>query len=217
MNKKKAIVFDFDGTLIDSLKLEADSMLFAINSFPNAHLTVEELIKHYGPTEKGIIKSLVDDSFFNKAYEAFLKYYQKEAPLYKVPIPIIKALINLKNNPNISLFLITGRGKDTLDISLDVNKLNNFFIREYTGSETGVNKDVSMNKLIDDFNLKKEDILYIGDTISDINVMNKINVDILSVSYFSSKEYHELLEIKNNGKVVSDICMLETYINYYIK
>ena len=96
MNKKKAIVFDFDGTLIDSLKLEADSMLFAINSFPNAHLTVEELIKHYGPTEKGIIKSLVDDSYFNKAYEAFLKYYQKEAPLYKVPIPIIKALINLK-------------------------------------------------------------------------------------------------------------------------
>ena len=74
-----------------------------------------------------------------------------------------------------------------------------------------------MNKLIDDFNLKKDDILYIGDTISDINVMNKMNVDILSVSYFSSKEYHELLEIKNNGKVVSDICMLETYINYYIK
>ena len=55
MNKKKAIVFDFDGTLCDSFPLVAGKITEAIAMFRKEELTEEENNSIYGPTEEGII------------------------------------------------------------------------------------------------------------------------------------------------------------------
>lgn len=215
--KKKALVFDFDGTLVDSFKLENDSMLYAINSNScNTNVTEENITSYYGPTEKGIINQFVDVPYQEKAFNDFLYFYEKEAYKYKLFPRLEKLLFKLKLNNSIQLFLITGRGKQSLDISLKVNNLTNFFIKEYTGSDTGINKEESIETLIHDYGLNKEEILYLGDTIADINSMNKAGVEILSCGYSHDREYQDRLNVLNNGKVVSSIAQLEEFLNYYI-
>ena len=51
MNKKKAVVFDFDGTLSNSFPLVAGKITEAIAMFRKEELTEEENNSIYGPTE----------------------------------------------------------------------------------------------------------------------------------------------------------------------
>ena len=124
---------------------------------------------------------------------------------------MIKLLNDLKDD-GFPLYLITGRGKETLDISLKSSGIADLFIDEYTGSDFGINKDVSVLKLIKDHDVSKEDLIYIGDTVEDIKTMSKIDVDIISVGYYHDKKYQQKLRELNEGKVARNILELRKII-----
>lgn len=216
MKKKNILVFDFDGTLVNSTKLENDSLLYALSSVNISSVDEESIFSYYGPTEKGILKYIIGKEDIEPVWNTFLDYYKKNSKNYIIHPTILKLLVKLKMNPDLSLFLVTGRSKETLQISLQDNQLEDFFIKEYTGSEEGINKDESILQLIHDYGLEKPRILYIGDTVADINTMKKIDVDVLSVAYYKTNEECERLNILNNGKVCTKIDELEEYINYFI-
>lgn len=211
MEKRRNLIFDFDGTLVDSFLLENKSMVYAINRAGNLSIDEKNIISFYGPTEKGIIKKLVTEDKFNQAWEDFLYFYSKEAINYKPSDDMIKLLNDLKDD-GFPLYLITGRGKETLDISLKISGIADLFIDEYTGSDFGINKDVSVLKLIKDHDVSKEDLIYIGDTVEDIKTMSKIDVDIISVGYYHDKKYQQKLRELNEGKVARNILELRKII-----
>ena len=68
MEKRRNLIFDFDGTLVDSFLLENKSMVYAINRAGNLSVDEKNIISFYGPTEKGIIKKLVTEDKFNQAW-----------------------------------------------------------------------------------------------------------------------------------------------------
>lgn len=211
MEKRRNLIFDFDGTLVDSFLLENKSMVYAINRSGNLSIDEKNIISFYGPTEKGIIKKLVTEDKFNQAWEDFLSFYSKEAINYKPSDDMIKLLNDLKDD-GFPLYLITGRGKETLDISLKSGGIADLFIDEYTGSDFGINKDVSVLKLIKDHDVSKEDLIYIGDTVEDIKTMSKIDIDIISVGYYHDKKYQQKLRELNEGKVARNILELRKII-----
>lgn len=211
MEKRRNLIFDFDGTLVDSFLLENKSMVYAINRSGNLSIDEKNIISFYGPTEKGIIKKLVTEDKFNQAWEDFLSFYSKEAINYKPSDDMIKLLNDLKDD-GFPLYLITGRGKETLDISLKISGIADLFIDEYTGSDFGINKDVSVLKLIKDHDVSKEDLIYIGDTVEDIKTMSKIDIDIISVGYYHDKKYQQKLRELNEGKVARNILELRKII-----
>ena len=211
MEKRRNLIFDFDGTLVDSFLLENKSMVYAINRAGNLSIDEKNIISFYGPTEKGIIKKLVTEDKFNQAWEDFLSFYSKESINYKPSDDMIKLLSDLKDD-GFPLYLITGRGKETLDISLKISGIADLFIDEYTGSDFGINKDVSVLKLIKDHDLSKEDLIYIGDTVEDIKTMSKIDINIISVGYYHDKKYQQKLRELNEGKVARNILELRKII-----
>ena len=102
MNKKKAVVFDFDGTLSNSFPLVAGKITEAIAMFRKEELTEEENNSIYGPTEEGIILKLIKDK--GEAKECFLRYldlyneYHEE--LLPDFIPGIRELLEELNKRN---------------------------------------------------------------------------------------------------------------------
>lgn len=208
LRNKKAVVFDFDGTLTDSMEIENLSMSKALSSVGCFSVSKDELTNHYGPTERGIISSIVPPGKKDEAWKNCLKYYREFAKDLKPFDGILDILSSLKER-NILTLLVTGRSRETLDISLQDMHLTPYFLKTYTGSDSGTNKEESLTSLFNDFSLDKNDVLYIGDTLDDIRMMRNIQTDILSAGYSHDKEYQEMLEEKNPGNVCSSIQQLK--------
>ena len=179
---KKAIVFDFDGTITDSMEMENISMAKAIHSVGCISISPEDITGHYGPTERGIISSIVPPGKEEEAWKNCLVYYRELSKNLKPFDGIIDILSSLKQRESM-IFLVTGRSRETLDISLHDMNLERYFLKTYTGSDSGTNKEKSLTSLFNDFNLK----------------------NILSAGYSHDKDYRIQLEKKNPGNVCASV------------
>ena len=206
MNKKKAVVFDFDGTLSDSFPLVAGKITEAIAMFRKEELTEEENNSIYGPTEEGIILKLIKDK--GEAKECFLRYldlyneYHDE--LLPDFIPGIRELLEELNKRNIPVFLLTGRSKESTMITLTKFNAFKYFKAIYTGGLYGEVKEKLLNELASIHHYNKEDLVYIGDSLHDVPQCRRANVDIISVSYANTDSYEKLEEI-NKGNVAKTV------------
>lgn len=206
MNKKKAVVFDFDGTLSNSFPLVAGKITEAIAMFRKEELTEEENNSIYGPTEEGIILKLIKDK--GTAKECFLRYldlyneYHEE--LLPDFIPGIRELLEELNKRNIPVFLLTGRSKESTMITLTKFNAFKYFKAIYTGGLYGEVKEELLNELASIHHYNKEDLVYIGDSLHDVPQCRRANVDIISVSYASTDSYEKLEEV-NKGNVAKTV------------
>lgn len=206
MNKKKAVVFDFDGTLSNSFPLVTGKITEAIAMFRKEELTEEENNSIYGPTEEGIILKLIKDK--GEAKECFLRYlglyneYHDE--LLPDFIPGIRELLEELNKRNIPVFLLTGRSKESTMITLTKFNAFKYFKAIYTGGLYGEIKEELLNELASIHHYNKEDLVYIGDSLHDVPQCKRANVDIISVSYANTDSYEKLEEI-NKGNVAKTV------------
>ena len=206
MNKKKAVVFDFDGTLSNSFPLVAGKITEAIAMFRKEELTEEENNSIYGPTEEGIILKLIKDK--GEAKECFLRYLdlynQYHEELLPDFIPGIRELLEELNKRNIPVFLLTGRSKESTMITLTKFNAFKYFKAIYTGGLYGEVKEELLNELASIHHYNKEDLVYIGDSLHDVPQCRRANVDIISVSYANTDSYEKLDEI-NKGNVAKTV------------
>lgn len=206
MNKKKAVVFDFDGTLSNSFPLVVGKITEAIAMFRKEELTEEENNSIYGPTEEGIILKLIKDK--GEAKECFLRYLdlynQYHDELLPDFIPGIRELLEELNKRNIPVFLLTGRSKESTMITLTKFNAFKYFKAIYTGGLYGEVKEELLNELASIHHYNKEDLVYIGDSLHDVPQCRRANVDIISVSYANSDSYEKLEEI-NKGNVAKTV------------
>lgn len=72
----KGIMFDLDGTLGDTLPLCIVSFQKTLEVITGRKYTKEEVIRHFGKTEEGILQSLVPDKW-EKAFDTYLEIYNK--------------------------------------------------------------------------------------------------------------------------------------------
>lgn len=215
--KKKAIVFDFDGTLCDSLPFVGRIVTEAISMFRTEPLTSEEEKKIQGPTEEGIINYLVEDK--GKAKECYLRYLEKYSEGHDEYLgeffPGIRNLLDDLLKRNVTLFLLTGRSKETTSISLAKLGAYKYFKAIYTGGIKGEVKDILLKELCSDFSLEAKDLFYIGDSTHDVSQCERVGVDILSVSYTNPSSFEKLEKI-NKGNVVTSVKELKERIDSYI-
>lgn len=206
MNKKKAVVFDFDGTLSNSFPLVVGKITEAIAMFRKEELTEEENNSIYGPTEEGIILKLIKDK--GEAKECFLRYLdlynQYHDELLPDFIPGIRELLEELNKRNIPVFLLTGRSKESTMITLTKFNAFKYFKAIYTGGLYGEVKEELLNELALVHHYNKEDLVYIGDSLHDVPQCRRANVDIISVSYANTDSYEKLEEI-NKGNVAKTV------------
>ncbi len=211
MNKKSVIVFDFDGTIVDSNNLEHQALLNTIHEYGFEEIDDSNLEDHFGPTESGILKNILGEDIFPEAWAFFIEDYLRlqEELLVKIP-GMDDLLLSLSKKKDLLLLLVTGRSKETADISLDYLGYDKYFAKTYTGSDEGINKDENIEKILDDYGVEKEHIVYVGDTLADIKTMKSIGIEIISVSYSQyDKNHKDMLEEENPHHVVHSVKELE--------
>lgn len=185
---QKVIVFDFDGTIADTV----DALVTIVNrlalDFDYRQITPEELALLRNFTSREIIKysgiSLFKIPFLLKKVKGELKHKIQELK----PIPAIDtALIELYNH-GYKLGIITSNSQENVTAFLKNNQLEEYFEFIYSGV-TIFGKTTIINNVLKQKNLVADSVIYVGDETRDIEASKKANIKVIAVSWgFNSPE-----------------------------
>ncbi len=215
-NKIKAFVFDFDNTLLASDELVGISFFYGYKKVMGKDVTLKEIVKCYGPEEAGVFYGLIkDETKAKEAYKYYLeKYEELQKELFKDGFDkkYLNILKKIKDN-GFKLLLLTGRSLKSTEISLDYFGLSDLFEKIYSGSFYGVNKPDNLRKLMNDYALNNDEIVYFGDTLNDIKSCNEVNVNCASFGVYVSDKNKEELKKNNSYKYIGTLDDLSNFID----
>ena len=207
----KQIAFDFDGTLADSVDfcLAVYDIVFKKYMGEKAPAK-EEVYQSFGMNEPGVIRH-----FFGKenpeAVETFNHYHRKlHAEMCPEPYPGIIDLLDYLKGTGVSMTILTGRSEETCKISMECLNMGHYFSGFQYGSAEKNDKCAQLLKLISEPGLKNDEIVYVGDAVSDATSSQAAGVKCLSAAWAKSARLDELEKI-NPGLVFRTVEDLKKY------
>ncbi len=186
----KAIVFDFDGTLANTLPICFYAFQNVFKEFDKKDLTSNEIKEMFGPSETGIIRNNLANPKKEEAIEYFYaKYSELHKSLVEVNPEIIELLKSLKG-AGIKIGIFTGKAKRSLDISLKALDMEGLFDVIITGDDVIKPKPdpEGLLKVLSLLGVKNSETIYIGD--SDADVVAGVQANVYTVGVQWLPEYH---------------------------
>jgi HAD superfamily hydrolase (TIGR01509 family) len=164
-----AVIFDIDGTLVSTGKLIFASFNHVTRKYLGKEFAREEIIELFGPTEDVILKEWMGDKYF-EARADYYKFYSDNHEEMTHTIPGLAELIEEIKQSGIRLGIFTGKGCTSSKITLEKLGILNLFERHVTGDDVAEFKPSpeGLIALIDEFNIKPENLLMVGDAPVDV-------------------------------------------------
>lgn len=190
----KAIVFDFDGTIANTLPVMFHSFRQVFKTYDNKELTDEEIKDMFGPPEPDLIKQNLESKQIDEAIELYYwEYKNTHNQLVEENKEINKMLSTLKEK-GYKLGIVTGKSRKSFSISLEKLDMEDFFDVILTGYDVNNAKPdpEGLLKALSDLNEKPDNALYIGDSDNDILAGKKANVTVAGAQWlpeFETSEY----------------------------
>lgn len=124
----KAIIFDFDGTLLDSDKMIVETFRQLYEIFkPNVNPDLDRFLSFSGPPIKESLKKEFPDVDQDFAFEQFQNLSKENYIKYVKPFPyVIDTLEELKKR-NLKIALVTSKGRVATEYALKLTSLDNIF------------------------------------------------------------------------------------------
>lgn len=180
------VIFDLDGTLLNTLDDLRDSTNYALASFGFPERTTDEIRRFVGNGIRKLIERAVPEGtskeVTDEVLEKFKEHYNihcndKTGPYQGIP----ELLLELKKR-GIKMGIATNKVKSAAD------KLNEIyfdgFIDEVAGVEEGIipkPDKMMINNLMNRLNASKETTLYIGDSQVDVQTAANAGLKLIAV------------------------------------
>ena len=177
----KHVIFDFDGTIVDSryLAVELLNELAEKYHFRKIRDTEFEKLRNLSITER--CKALHVPLYLIPLVvaELVLKYQKSvnSLPTYTG----VKDIISRLKEKGFKLSIISSNSTENIRLFLKKNHINNFDSIYSSSFITG--KEGAIMTFLRKHNLKRDDVVYIGDECRDIIACKKNNVKIIAVSW----------------------------------
>lgn len=194
---KKAVIFDLDGTLLNTLEDLTDSTNFALSKFNYQQKTINQVRHYVGNGVSKLIERAIPDGSSNPKFEKCLNFFKehykenmfnKTAP-YDGIIPMLEKIKNLSIKTAVVSNKFDEAVKelcrkyfgDLIDFCAGENELQG--IRKKPAPDTVL-------KVLNEFGIKSDDAIYIGDSEVDIETAKNSNIECISVLWgFKNKEF----------------------------
>lgn len=184
-----AVLFDFDGTLADTLPLSFKAFNTVFKTYDNREVTNEELIAMFGPTEEEIIAN----HFRNEEFilQAIMDYYaiykQGHFDTIEKDQAIIDLLEHLKGK-GIRIGVITGKSRRAFQISSEALDLISYFDVVITGDDVVKPKPdpEGIYKALEILGVNKSKTVFIGDSNADIVAGKSAGLRTYGVQWLST-------------------------------
>lgn len=187
----KAVLFDFDGTVGNTLPLCLAAFQKAIAPLAGRSFSEREIVATFGPSEEGTIRALVPQ-FYEQGVEEYLRCYRELHSMCPAPFPGIPELLRDLKKWGAAVALVTGKGARSCRISLDRYGIAEYFDAVETGSPDGPVKPEGIRAVLEKFRLTPAEALYIGDTASDIVSSRSVGIPVAAAAWAQTAEPAEL-------------------------
>ena len=196
----KTILWDFDGVILNSMKIKGDGFIELFKEYDNKYLL--ELEKyHY---ENGgvsrfdkiryfyseIIKKNITESEIIKLADKFAKII--EIKLYDKNNLISETVVFIRNNYKKYNFHIVS-GAENIELN---NLCDNFALTQYFKSIDGspTKKNILVQDIIEKYNYKKEETVLIGDAMTDYNASIKNDIKFYGYNNVELKQFANYID-----------------------
>lgn len=183
------MLFDFDGTLADTLPVCFHAFQKVFHKHDSRPLSKEDIIGMFGPSEVGIIEQNLHNRHYVKiAIEDYYDFYDKEHTKLVNKNTEILELIRLLQEKRIQYAIVTGKARRSYEISIKHLFPTDMFHLSITGDDVIYPKPhpegiiMAMKRL----SASPEETLYIGDSTADIQAGLSANVKTVGVNWLSN-------------------------------
>lgn len=177
---KKTVIFDLDGTLLNTLDDLADSTNYALSKFGYPTRTIDEVRQFVGNGVAKLIERAIPEGKNNPNFEKCLAIFKENYAqnMYNKTAPyngIIEMLSNLKSK-GIKIAVVSNK------FDLAVKELCKKYFEGFIDFAAGENEAQGIKKkpapdtvisVLNEFNFAPEDAVYVGD--SDVDIMTAKN------------------------------------------
>lgn len=187
---KKAVIFDLDGTLLNTLDDLADSTNYALSKFGYPTRTIDEVRQFVGNGVAKLIERAIPEGKNNPNFEKCLAIFKENYAqnMYNKTAPyngIIEMLSNLKSR-GIKIAVVSNK------FDLAVKELCKKYFEGFIDFAAGENEAQGIKKkpapdtvisVLNEFNFASEDAVYVGDSDVDIMTAKNSKMSCISVTW----------------------------------
>lgn len=220
MQTIKAVIFDLDGTLLNSLQDIALSMNDVLNELNIKTHKIEDYKNFVGDGALVLVKNALpknsDEKLINKALKRFKEIYGSNKYEFSRPYDNILEMLHSLEKQNIKLAILSN--KPHIFTKAYVKKyFSKILFQEVHGQKESIEKKPSaqgLQNILNALKINKEECLYVGDTKTDILTAKNAKVKSIGVLWgFRPKEELEKYHADYIVSQVHDILDIIKEIN----
>jgi phosphoglycolate phosphatase len=183
----KLIIFDLDGTLVDSSIDICNSLNYAIRPYSSSEVSVEETIALVGEGATALVRKLIEERGLDldpaTLLRRFFGYYEAHMTDHSAPYPGVETV--LRALPGQKKAIVSNKLEALSTELLKALNLLGYF--DYVaGGDTSLQKKPSPEPILNvlsRFDILPGDALFVGDSIFDITASRAAGVKSVAVLY----------------------------------
>lgn len=211
----KAIIFDFDGVIVDSMDIKTQAFTKLFKDYPEY---IDEIVQFHidngGMSRyekfriiyRDILHEPLSESRFNELCQRFSEYVYNEV----LKCPFIPGALEFlgKYYKKLLLFIVSGTPQEEIKAIIKERNLDSFFAGVY-GSPA--DKDILILNILKDYKLNPLEVISVGDSITDYEGALKARVPFIA-KVKKEESQNPFAKVKVDI-VIHDLFELEKYLS----
>ncbi|WP_308635940.1 HAD family hydrolase [Paenibacillus silvisoli] len=185
----RTVLFDFDGTLADTLPLSFKAFKAVFLKYDNRSVTEEEIVAMFGPTEDDIIaRNLRNTAAIEQAVQDYYDIYESGHFDERQNNQDISQLLQTLKSRGIRIGVVTGKSRKGFEISSAALQLSDYWEVSITGDDVERPKPhpEGVEKALELLQADKEEAVFLGDSNADIKAGKTAGLRTYGVQWLST-------------------------------
>jgi len=188
----RSIIFDFDGTLVDSRSDIAGAQLWALNQLGVTHYTPEDLFPYIGKTLQVTFTHLLPPAMHHRIDEAvrlYREFYPPRSLLTTTLFPGVRETLDTLRARGALMAIASTKKESTILRVAEHFRISSSFVQLQGSDDLPYKPDPSIvRKIITDQRWDPAGTLMVGDTDNDILAGQRAGIATCAVTYGSLTE-----------------------------
>jgi pyrophosphatase PpaX len=186
-----AVLFDLDGTLVDTLPICYVAFRRALEMGGAATMSDSQIHSLFGPSEEGMLQRALPNDW-ERVLPAYFAAYGQLLSSCPAVIPEIGAALVLLRRHRIRTGLVTGKSPVTAIMSLRHFGLDDAFEVVECGSPQGVVKAAAIRRILAQWSMAPDAAIYVGDGAADMLAAREVGVVAAGAAWAQGARVAEL-------------------------